>query len=221
MTTKDRILIASLKFFLIEGYENTTLSMIADAVDIKKPSIYYHFKSKEGLLFHSIYFILDTLEEQITHSVTNSNTPKEQLESFFECILDFNSKLSLIIGNDFNEPINFITMIQIHSNRFRELSERIHQYYEKISHILKDIMEQGQKKNLIKDTLDKDMAVIDIISRIEGLIALSTVYKTIHLNTIRNQLYENLWLSLASQNNPQKKDRKFFNYGPISLGRKW
>ncbi|QZY55668.1 TetR/AcrR family transcriptional regulator [Crassaminicella profunda] len=220
MTTKNKILMASLKFFLVQGYENTTLSMIADAVDIKKPSIYYHFKSKEGLLFNSIYFILDNLEEQITHSITLSDTPKDQLSSFFECILDFNSKLSLMIGNDFNEPINFITIFQLYSNRFSELSERINQYYAKISNILKDIIHKGQKENLIRDSLNEEMAVIDIISRIEGLIALSSIYKSIDLNSIRSQLYENLWASLSVESD-RPKNRKFFNYSPISLGRKW
>ncbi|QXM05229.1 TetR/AcrR family transcriptional regulator [Crassaminicella indica] len=220
MTTKNKILMASLKFFLVRGYENTTLSMIADAVNIKKPSIYYHFKSKEDLLFNSIYFILDNLEKQITHSITKSDNPKQQLESFFECILDFNSKLSLMIGNDFNAPINFITIFQLYSNRFCELSKRINEYYENISSILKDIIDQGQKKKLIKNTLDKEMTVIDIISRIEGLIALSTIYKSIDLNSIRNQLYENLWASISLENN-SPKTKKFFNYGHINLGRKW
>lgn len=220
MTTKDKILMVSLKFFLTQGYENTTLTMIADEVNIKKPSIYYHFKSKEGLLFNSIYFIINNLEEHITHSITKSASPKDQLQSFFECLLDFNSTLSVMIGNEFNNPINFITIFQLYANRFSEISETIDEYYKKISMILKEIIEQGQNEGLINDTLDKDMAIIDIISRIEGLIAISTIYKSVDINSIRIKLYESLWTSLSTKDMP-KKHKKLFNYKNIGLGRKW
>ncbi|TCO75215.1 TetR/AcrR family transcriptional regulator [Marinisporobacter balticus] len=220
MNTKDRVLMASLKFFLIQGYENTTLSMIADEVNIKKPSIYYHFKSKEDLLFNSIYFIINNLEEKINHSVTKFVSPKDQLQSFFECALDFNTNLSIMIGNDFNHPINFITIFQLYSNRFNALSEKIDTYYKNISTILEEIIDTGQKNGLIKGSIDKNIAVLDIISRVEGLIAISTLYKSVDMKNKRNQLYENLWLSLSSEK-PQSKTKKFFEYKNIGLGRKW
>ncbi|MFZ5969862.1 MAG: TetR/AcrR family transcriptional regulator [Bacillota bacterium] len=220
MTTKDRILMTSLKFFLTQGYDNTTLSMIADEVNIKKPSIYYHFKSKEDLLFQCIYLIINNLEGQIASSVAKSVHPKDKLESFFECVLDFNSKLSVMMGHDFNTPVNLISFFQLSANRFSELSERIDAYYKKISSILKEIIVEGQKKGLIKDTIDKHIAVIDIISRIEGLIAISFIYKSVDINSIRSQLYESLWTSLSNERNlPAKK--KLIDYSNIGLGRKW
>jgi AcrR family transcriptional regulator len=47
--TKQNILNASLKLFAIKGYEETSLSEIAQIVGIKTPSIYGHFSSKENL----------------------------------------------------------------------------------------------------------------------------------------------------------------------------
>ncbi|MBB6214195.1 AcrR family transcriptional regulator [Anaerosolibacter carboniphilus] len=220
MTTKDKILMVSLKLFLTQGYDNTTLSMIADEVNIKKPSIYYHFKSKEDLLFDCIYLILNNLEEQIAHSITNSVHPKDRLASFFECILDFNANLSTILEYDFDAPVNLILFFQMSANRFSELSDRIDEYYKKISCFLKEIIVEGQQKCLIKDTIHTDLTIIDIISRIEGLIAISFVYKSIDMNSIRKQLYENLWSSLSNENNLSAK-KKLIDYSKIGLGRKW
>lgn len=55
--SKRRILDESLKLFSIHGYEATSVGQIADAVGIRKSSLYSHFKSKQE--------ILDTLIQEI------------------------------------------------------------------------------------------------------------------------------------------------------------
>jgi len=210
----------SLKFFLTQGYENTTLSMIADAVDIKKPSIYYHFKSKEDLLFNCIDLILNSLEDQITNSIINSVNPKDRIHAFFECLLDFNSNLSTILEYNFEIPVNLILFFQMSANRFSELSNRINEYYNKISNILNEIIVEGQQKGIIKNTINTDVVIIDIISRIEGIITLSFIYKSVDIDKIRKQLFEKIWISLLNEQSLSTK-RKFIDYSKIDLGRKW
>lgn len=48
--TKQKILDAALDLFSVQGYEATSISQIADAVDIRKASLYSHFKSKQEIL---------------------------------------------------------------------------------------------------------------------------------------------------------------------------
>lgn len=55
--SKRRILDEALKLFSVNGYEATSIGMIADAVGIRKASLYSHYKSKQD--------ILDTLIEEI------------------------------------------------------------------------------------------------------------------------------------------------------------
>ena len=55
--TKQEILRASLDLFSTRGYEATSVSEIADAVGIRKASLYSHFESKQA--------ILDTLIREI------------------------------------------------------------------------------------------------------------------------------------------------------------
>lgn len=55
--TKQEIPEALLELFSVQGFEATSISRIANAVGIRKPSLYSHFGSKQA--------ILDTLMKQV------------------------------------------------------------------------------------------------------------------------------------------------------------
>lgn len=56
---KQRILDAALELFSLYGYEATSVGQIADAVGIKKPSLYSHFVNKQA--------IFDALVKEMVH----------------------------------------------------------------------------------------------------------------------------------------------------------
>ena len=47
--TKTRILEKALELFATKGYFNCSMDDISQAVNIKKPSLYFHFPSKESI----------------------------------------------------------------------------------------------------------------------------------------------------------------------------
>lgn len=47
--TKQRILDEALDLFAVHGYDGVTVAQIADAVQIKTPSLYKHYKSKQDI----------------------------------------------------------------------------------------------------------------------------------------------------------------------------
>ncbi|MGN1231614.1 MAG: TetR/AcrR family transcriptional regulator, partial [Anaerotignum sp.] len=55
--TKQEILDVALELFSVKGFEATSLSTIADAVGIRKASLYSHFENKQA--------ILDALVEEV------------------------------------------------------------------------------------------------------------------------------------------------------------
>ena len=48
--TKQEILDAALELFSVQGYEATSISQLADAVGIRKASLYSHFENKQAIL---------------------------------------------------------------------------------------------------------------------------------------------------------------------------
>ena len=54
MNTKQRILKEALHLFSQKGYEAVSVEQIADAVGIKAPSLYKHYKGKQDI-FHAIF----------------------------------------------------------------------------------------------------------------------------------------------------------------------
>lgn len=48
--TKEQILLAALELFAREGYEGTSISMIADALGLSKGALYRHYEGKQAIL---------------------------------------------------------------------------------------------------------------------------------------------------------------------------
>ena len=65
-STKQEILEKALDLFSVQGYEATSVSQIADAVGIRKASLYSHFKSKQEILDALIQV---TMEQYNEHSI--------------------------------------------------------------------------------------------------------------------------------------------------------
>ena len=64
--TKQELLKASLELFSVQGFEATSISQIADAVGIRKASLYSHFDSKQAIM-NAI--VKEVLEQYGKHSI--------------------------------------------------------------------------------------------------------------------------------------------------------
>ena len=61
--TRDEILNVALELFSVNGYEATSISQLADAVGIRKASLYSHFASKQEILDDVVALVLEGYEE--------------------------------------------------------------------------------------------------------------------------------------------------------------
>lgn len=76
MTTRERIVIESLKLFAKKGYDGVSMREIAAAVGIKGASLYNHFKGKEDI-FHAIFTEMTT---QYDSAAMMANVPLQEDE---------------------------------------------------------------------------------------------------------------------------------------------
>ena len=61
--TKQEILNAALDLFSVQGFEATSISQIANAVGIRKASLYSHFENKQAILDALVQEVLEQYEE--------------------------------------------------------------------------------------------------------------------------------------------------------------
>ena len=63
VNTKHEILEAALELFSVQGFESTSISQLADAVGIRKASLYSHFENKQAILDALVQDVLEQYEE--------------------------------------------------------------------------------------------------------------------------------------------------------------
>ena len=73
MDTRHRILEAALSLFAEKGYANVFVAQIADAVGIRAPSLYKHFKSKQEIFSAIVEEIKSSYDRQAALLQLNGN----------------------------------------------------------------------------------------------------------------------------------------------------
>jgi len=77
--TKAKILEKSLELFATKGYFNCSMDDISKAVNIKKPSLYFHYPSKESI-FEAVFDKILENYEGFINSITDLKDNKSSLE---------------------------------------------------------------------------------------------------------------------------------------------
>ncbi|WP_312499709.1 TetR/AcrR family transcriptional regulator [Enterococcus sp.] len=95
----EQILQVAESFFMQQGYHGTSTRQIADALGIKQPNIYYHFKGKEAIYFE----VMVTLSEEV--SVNLWRISKDPDLTLAEKIYDMFAFLKR------RHPVNFYMMM--------------------------------------------------------------------------------------------------------------
>jgi AcrR family transcriptional regulator len=79
MTTKQKILNEALTLFSEKGYSAVHVGDIADAVGIKAPSLYKHYKNKQAI-FDSCVEVFSERMEQVRNKLRLPDTPEAEID---------------------------------------------------------------------------------------------------------------------------------------------
>jgi len=83
VTTKQKILDEALSLFAIKGYSAVYVGDIADAVGIKTPSLYKHYKSKQDI-FNSCVEVFSERMKKVRNDIRLPET--QEAESFYQTV---------------------------------------------------------------------------------------------------------------------------------------
>ena len=93
--TQQEILEAALDLFSVQGFEATSLSQIADAVGIRKASLYSHFENKQAILDALVRDVLDRYAQRCIFAKTDWDKYEDAEE---EPALTLDSAAQMIMG---------------------------------------------------------------------------------------------------------------------------
>lgn len=145
MSTKENILEAALTLFSEQGYDGTSVEQIAQAVGIKAPSLYKHFKGKEEIL----NAIIDSAEARYEESFGSEQNIGKLPQNKKEFIAATMNKIAFTMQDPMIRKIRMLLVQeQFRNQRFAEITSRhqlegIQGMYTKI---IREMMKEGHFK---------------------------------------------------------------------------
>ncbi len=93
MSTRDHIIEAADQLFYRQGFEHTSFSNIADAVQISRGNFYHHFKSKDEILDAVINVRLTNTQMMLEKWEIEGKTPEDRIRSFINILIANKAKI--------------------------------------------------------------------------------------------------------------------------------
>ena len=134
---RDRLLGAALELFARKGFESASVRELTEAAEVTRPTLYYHFGSKEGLYLELVERLCATVEDSILRSLVPQGTARVRLRSFVLKILDS------IIEDAGNQRFFFVISLDPRRNNLSSFHERMRNF---IAAVVELLLEEGAEK---------------------------------------------------------------------------
>jgi AcrR family transcriptional regulator len=190
--TKEKIMEESLILFANYGYENTTLTNIADAVGIKKPSLYNHFNNKEAIFLHVLNEVAKKEKDYWTAYSEAASTLSiaDQLHHIYRVYLDHmaNSTEGLFFKRvTFFPPEEFAG----------EIKEAFWLIEDCMTNIIRQVLEQGIDQKIIRP-LSTDTLTSAFYTLVDGLFLEENFYDQDVFEQRQQASWEIFWLGIRA-----------------------
>lgn len=188
-TTRDYIVEAADRLFYRQGYEHTSFSDIADAVQISRGNFYYHFKSKDEILDAVINVRLANTRKMLEQWEIEGKEPVERIRSFIDILITNRARIKRYgcpVGTLCTELAKLNHSSQAEANMLFALFR---------TWLRRQFTLLGRKA-------DADQLAMHLLARSQGVAALANAFhdeKFIKHEV--NQMYD--WLKSCAQNAPR------------------
>jgi AcrR family transcriptional regulator len=163
--SRQRIIDAAMDLFKSQGYDNTTMEQIAEAVDIARKTLYNYFPFKEAIADEYV----QNISKELAHA-NLENLPK---------LPDTRSRLLAVLNNTYgwvemNPEITRTVLLY----RFKNIYQAGNQPEETGTQaVIAEIIRQGQQNGEIKPDISAEMMVM-YIDLLRGTMAWEWVHDT-------------------------------------------
>lgn len=160
MDVRDQILEAATRLFAAQGLAGTSLQEVADAVGVRKPSLLYHFDSKDTL--HRA--VLDGLLARWNEALPQLLRAAAR-EDRFDAILD------AAIGFFSEDPDRARLLLREALDRPAEMRALLAEYVSPWMGMIAETLRKGQEAGVIRADVDPEAYCVMVIHLIIGNVA--------------------------------------------------
>jgi AcrR family transcriptional regulator len=157
-TRKEEILITAAKLFNEKGFTGVSVRDIADAMNIKAASLYYHIENKQEMLAMIIISVAEKFIVGMNEIVDSDLSPSEKIEKFIALHIDLTIKYRYSIACLNKDWMHLEGANLPYFQRMRSDYERN----------FRNILKQGIKSGELKD-INVEILLFSILSTLRTL----------------------------------------------------
>lgn len=152
---RDQVLHEASRLLARHGYEGTSLQAVADAVGVRKPSVLYHFKSKEELR----RAVLDSLLSRWSEVV-----PRLLMASTKTGLAKFEAVVAELVGFFAEDPDRARILVRELLDRPEEMQEVLQRQVRPWVEVVADYIREGQRSGTVRPGVDPEPYVLHVVS---------------------------------------------------------
>ena len=160
MDVRTQILTQATRLFAGRGYDGTSVQEIAEAVGIRKPSLLYHFNSKDELRE-------SVLAEMLSH--WNAVLPSLLLQASRE--ERFDSTMESLCAFFVEDPDRARLFLREILDRPKHMQALLGQFVRPWIEVVGTQLERAKKQGLVQDDVDPEAYAVQVITMVVGGIA--------------------------------------------------
>ncbi len=165
LAMRRRILTEAIRLFGENGFEGTSIQAVADAVGIRKPSLLYHFKSKEELRQAVIRDLLTHWQQELPKLLAGATSGHDR----------FSSTVEALVGFFLSDTNRARVAIRESLDRPEDLRKMGSELVLPWMRLLVEYIRMGQEAKIIKREVDPESYIMQVMVMVIGTVALGHV----------------------------------------------
>lgn len=161
---RNRILREATRLFAAQGYSATPIQAVADAAGVTKPTLVYHFHSKEGLRDAVLTGVLDHWQAEVPRLLAAATATRKgpRLDALLDALFTFFRA----------EPALARLILREMLDRPDEMGARLRRQLQPWTALLAEALRMGQAGGTLRADADPEAFVVLVISAAIGVVAI-------------------------------------------------
>jgi AcrR family transcriptional regulator len=161
MDVRQQILASATRLFATRGFDGTSLQDIADAVGVRKPSLLYHFPSKEELRLAVLHELLQRWNDVLPRLLMATAGGEPRFETVMREVVQFFAE----------DPDRARLLLREILDRPDDMQRRLETYVRPWIGVVAEYIVKGQKSGEVHAQVDPEAYILQVINMVVSGVA--------------------------------------------------